>query len=369
MNVKTWTRLKAKQLRRLPMELAIRGLARWEPLDDPADGYTIVIACMNRLAPMAVANLQVLSRQDRAHLHELILVFDCPVDQVPQSVRDAVAAHPDRDRIRILGYDAKQARVAKRINWGWVYSWLSWSLAISQARTRAVIIHDLDALPVRRDFFEHLYLTWRETGSYFCSGRHYKGNGVTREMELHTTFELILDAVHLRSRFKPFDAFNKLRMIDGRIVDFDTLLYVQYQTPERALRPINETDLMHPSQVICQHSELVAGRTNFQGRTHFLVVVPYYFYLGNDPEPLRKMTAELQDPNARSVDLGGKTLCIDGITPAHWAWVEKQIRRFEQGLFGATRPEIAAFLAPMAQRAGDARSVGRETDQLAVQER
>jgi len=366
MNVKTWTRLKARQLLRLPIELAIRDLVRWEPLDDPTDGYTVIIACMNRLAPMVVANLQILADQHREHLHQLILVFDGPVDQVPQIVRDAVAAHPDRDRIRILGYSPEQVRVAKRLERGWVYCMISWSLAISQAKTRAVIIHDLDALPVRRDFFEHLYTTWLGTGSYFCSGRYYHANGVTPDMELHTTFEMLLDAVYLRSHFKPFDIANKLRMVDGRIVDFDILLHIQRQTPERFLRPIDEADLMHPSQVVAQHSDLAAGRSDFRGRTHFLAMIPYYYHMGNESRPLQRMTEELQDPDARSVGLDGKLLYIDGVTPAHWAWMEKQIRRLEQGLFGSTRPEVAAFLAPMARRAGAERTVGRETGPHAV---
>jgi hypothetical protein len=357
-----------KQIKRFPMETAIRGLAEWVPMKDPEEGYTVVIACMNSLAPLAVANILLLDRQDRDNLREVVLVFDCPIGEIAPVVRRAVEEHAARFKITLVGYDERQYRVTRAINWGWVYSWLSWSLAIGRASTRAVIIHDLDAMPVAADFFERLYASWLETRPSFCGSHRYAKNGVTPEMGLVTTFELVLDAAYLRRRFKPFDLFNKLRLVDGRLVDFDTMLWVQHQSPDRVLRAVEETDLVHPTQLICNYTDLIAGRTNFQGRSHLLPILAYLLSIGNDPTALNELEAQLH-PGVRRVTLWGKELYLDGLSPACWAWMEKQIRRLEQGLFGHTRPEIAAILQPFIRFAGDRRTVGKEEGLLGVSDR
>ncbi len=51
-------RLLAKQAKRLPLNLALRDLVSWEPLSQPEEGYTVAIACMKALAPVALANLR-----------------------------------------------------------------------------------------------------------------------------------------------------------------------------------------------------------------------------------------------------------------------------------------------------------------------
>jgi len=348
------------------MESAIRKLVDWEPLRDPSEGYTIAIACMNSLAPLAVANILLLARQKRDNLREVVLVFDCPVEEIAPVVRRAVEEYAEDFKITLVGYDERQYRVTRTINWGWVFAWLSWSLAIGRASTRAVIIHDLDAMPVAPDFFERLYAAWLESRPSFCGSHRYAGNGVTPEMELVTTFELTLDAACLRSRFRPFDLFNKLRIIDGRLVDFDTMLWVQHQCPDRVLRAVEETDLVHPTQLICNYTDLIAGRTNFQGRPHMLLILSYLLSIGNEPDPLNELGAQLQHPDVRRVTLWGKELYLDGLPPESWAWMEKQIRRLEQGLFGGTRPAISTILAPFVQRAGEHRTVGKESGMFGV---
>ncbi len=369
MKLKNWARLKVKQAKRLPMETAIRKLVDWKPLTDPSEGYSIAIACMNSLAPLAVANIRLLARQDRQNLREIILVFDRSIEDVDPSVRAAVEEHAEGLKITLIGYDSRQYKTARAINWGWVFSWMSWSLAISREQTRAVIIHDLDAMPVSADFFEGLYASWLESRPHFCGSRRYVGNGVVAEMELVTTFELTLDAVYLRSHFKPFDLFNKLRLVDGEVVDFDTMLHVQHQSPSRVLRPVDETALVHPTQLICNYTDLIAGRSNFRGRSHLLLMLPHLLSIGNDPTLLDEVGGGLRYPAVNRLAFRGKELYIDGLRPGDWAWMEKQIRRLEQGLFGHTRPEIRAFLAPFVQRAGEHRTVGNETGPLAVADR
>jgi hypothetical protein len=351
-----------KRMKRLPMHLMIRDLVSWRPLEIPEDGYTIAIACMRGLAPVVAANLKMCAATSSPNLREIILVFDCPENEIPELVRQVIREDCSSIDVRLLGYDKNQSRVARRINWGWVYAWASWCLAIGQARTRAVILHDLDAMPISPDFFERIYENWSQGGLPFCGIRQYQGNGVQADMGLVGTFELALDAEYMRRTFRPFDLFNKLKVIDGRVVDFDTTLYAQWLSPGCIVKPFDEERLVHPHQLICQYTDLVAGRSNYSHRSHSLFLLSYFQYLGGDPENLISASSGLLDDNAQSVVLFGKTAFVDGVTPEHWAWIEKQIRRLEHTLFVNTRPEIESCLAGVIRRAGAHRTVGREQD-------
>jgi hypothetical protein len=362
-------RLRAKQLKWLPINLLIRNLVRWESLDDPLPGYSVVLACVKSLAPLAIANLRLCARQNTPRMHEMIVVFDCPVEDIPTGIEGVVREVSPALSVRLLGYDKRQHSVAKRIDWGWVYSWLSWSLAIGQSRTQAVILHDLDAIPIKPELFETLYDHWLEAGAEFCGIGPYLSNGVTREMNLVTTFEMTLDAAHMRRRFRPFDLFNKFRLVDGRVVNFDTLLNPQWLSPRRAQRPIEETWLVHPSLVIGNYIDLVRGRRNFRGQDHTVLMLPYFLYLGGDALPLNSAAPQIAQADAQGVFVFGRELGIDGITPQHWAWMEKQIRRTEQALFGETRPEVKEYLVGFIRRAGRSRTVGAETGAIMVEDR
>ena len=159
---------------------------------------------------------------------------------------------------------------------------MSWCLAFSEVRTRAVILHDLDALPLDPGLFERLYANWSLSQAEFCGISPYAGRGTTLEMNLVRTYELVFDVAYVRRRFQPFDLFNKLRLVNGRAVDFDTMLHVQRQSPRRVVRPIDETQLVHASQMICDYTELIAGRRDFRESSHSLPMLPYFFHLGGD---------------------------------------------------------------------------------------
>jgi hypothetical protein len=359
-------KLLLKQLKRLPMNVMIRNLVSWEPQTGTEVGYSVAIACMRDLAPVALANIRMCSRLNLNRMHEMILVFDCPRDEIPSGIVEEVREIGSSFDVRLIGYDREQYRFATWISWGWVYSWMSWCLAVRHARTRAVIIHDLDALPLDADFFERRYDDWVEGQSEFCGIRKYVGNGVTEEMGLVTTFELVLDAGYLRRSFRPFDLFNKLRSVNGGVIDFDTTLYVQWRSPRRLVKPIHESHLVHPGQLIAQCTDLLAGRTDLRGRNHMLPMLVYYLYLGDHPAPLFAVGQELDVAGARCFSLFGRKAYVDGVTTQSWAWMEKQIRRVEQACVGATRPEVEQYLQGFIRRADRSRTVGRETGPTAV---
>lgn len=350
-----------KLLRRASIQARLLGLVSWQPLSSPSPGYTVVIAAMHRLWPVLVANLRLMARMSLTGMREVIVVFDCEEDRIPKVARDQIAElEGDGFKVRVIGYTAKQSRVARSIQWGWVYSWMSWCIGIGSSATRWVLLHDLDALPIDRSLFEHLVQSAQTHDVQFQGARLYAGCGVQADMGLVTTFEMVLDAQWLRSRSVPYDGFNKVRVVDGRSVDFDTFLSVQRLASRRRVEPLAEHQLVHPSQLVCQFTDHVAGRRDRTSPTNRLPILAYFMQLGDPSFELNGLASGIADLQEESVPLWGKPLNIGAIPPDTWAWMEKQIRRLEQHLFGATRPEIEAYLVGFASRAGERRTVGVE---------
>lgn len=350
-----------KQARRVSIESRLRGLVSWQRLQSPSSEYTVVIASMLRLWPVLIANLRLIARMNLDGMREVVVVFDCEEQEIPQGALDQIAELSGRGlKVRLMGYTAKQAAVARSIQWGWVYSWMSWCIGIGSASTRWVMLHDLDALPIDQKLFEHLAQTAQRHDVQFQGARFYAGCGVVADMGLVTTFEMVLDAQWLRSQSVPFDGFNKVRIVDGRSVDFDTFLSVQRRAPRRRVEPIAEHQLVHPSQLVCQYTDHIAGRRDRTSPINRLPILAYFMRLGDRSSDLNTLASGIADPARESVLLWGKPLNIGSIPPETWAWMEKQIRRVEQHLFGATRPEIEEFLIGFKRRAGDRRTVGSE---------
>jgi hypothetical protein len=350
-----------KSIKRTPITRRLPGLVNWAPMESPKEGYTVVIAAMHRLWPVAVANLELIARMRRASMHEVIVVLDVDAEGVPEPLRLSVERLREEGLpVRLLNYSAEQLRVARSIQWGWVYSWMSWSIGIGAAETRRVILHDLDALPIDEDLFERLHWRAEASGAQFQGIRAYRGNGITREMNLVTTFELVLDAEWVRANAEAHEGFNQVTVVEGRYVDFDTWLAVQHRAPVRTLEPVSADALVHPSQLICQFTDHVAGRGGRTSPTNRLPILAYFVHLGDPTFSLGDLAVAIADPKTRSATMWERETDIASIPAEGWAWMEKQIRRLEQHLFGATRPEIEDYLEGFKRRAGEKRTVGVE---------
>ena len=358
------------RLKRLLLTAPLKPCVAWKPRQEFADGYSVVLACVRSLAPLAVANLRLCAKTQSPKLVEVIVIFDCPPDDIPQSVLEAVRELSPRLKIRLVGYSDHQHRMARFFQDGWIYAWMSWCLGIAEAKTRAVIIHDLDAFPIAADFFERLYENWLESKAQFCGIHTYHGHGVTREMGLARTPEMTLDSSHVRERFHPFDLYNNIGRIDGRVVKFDTTLHAQWRSPLKAVRPIDESHFIHPSQLICDYTQLISGRSNLSGKSHSLPILPYFMYVGGDGGWLDEVGGHLSRLQEREVRLGGRRCCIDGIPRDHWTWMETMIRRLEHRITGGgARAEVEDYLTGFRHRAGGERTGGAESGEKPVIEK
>src|SRR5689334_17066835 len=92
----------------------------WQPMREPKDGYTIILGCVAGLAEMLLSNLACLARQDLTHLHEIIILFDRPLDRLPVDVKAIVAQRVPKLRCRFVCYTRYQRLITRLMRWPWV---------------------------------------------------------------------------------------------------------------------------------------------------------------------------------------------------------------------------------------------------------
>ncbi|MDG2054976.1 MAG: hypothetical protein P8J86_09740 [Phycisphaerales bacterium] len=304
-------------------------LVKWEPVENPEEGYTILIGAVSRLAPIATANVKNLAKQNFKNLNEIIVVFDSVRNSQHVNIENIIAAQLPDLPVRFCYYSALQARLAMTINWGWVYAWMSWTIGLSKCKSRYAILHDLDALLVNPDLMEQRFLTITKNKDKFVGIRWYFGNGVKEEDELVTTFEMIFDAAHVREHFKPLDVFNHVTRYKDRSVDFDTFLQVQSQTHGRSIAPIDARQMLHPSQMLCQYTYYMSKKNWVPVENNTLLMIPYYLFLAGDDMAMLDLTADIQNSDSIRLPLLGKTMDARNITVVWAAWVREQIENFE----------------------------------------
>ncbi|WP_346293644.1 hypothetical protein [Sphaerothrix gracilis] len=336
--VKAW-------LRYLPMNVSLPGLVRWRPLREPKLGYSIIIGCMNNMPAIAIANVAFIAKMHLPNMRRLILVFDVEESKISykQQVLDAAQNLP----IEIIGYDAKQAAVAKFFSWGWVYSWLSWTKGIAIADTRYALLHDLDAMPTNPHLFEDLYEQMQSHNSMFQGIRSYTNQYFSAESGLVRTFEMFVDIQKLRQDFSPFDAFNKVKLVNGNLVIYDTFLYIQSQTNSCHLASaITQDKLVHPSQLISQYTDFLRNRVTkgFWEKYANLPLFPIYNFLGENSTLLNSIISHIQSSQDPNLPFMGKSINFSGVPSHHWQWIWEQARTLQIAYYGDLNPEIEQYI-------------------------
>ncbi|QJW92707.1 hypothetical protein [Frigoriglobus tundricola] len=338
------------RLKRGVMRAVLAPLVSWAvPRGGGSEGYTIVIGCNHKLVPIAAANLCMLERQDLTGADRVLVVFDRTKAEMGAETERALRERYHRLPLEVLYYSKAQSRVSALFDWGWIYSWTSWSLGIKHARTRYVLLHDLDALLLRPQTLRERYEAIRTGDAEYLGIRYYMGGGVVPDDRLVTTFELIFDADFVRRQFRPIDLFNNVTRLGRRRVEFDTFLSAQNTAGRRGVLPLDTESMVHPSQMICQYVDYVNGRPIPPGINNILMI-PYFFYLGGDPGPLREVLGQLKGTGSR-VRVLGRELDAGQLTAKHAAWYTDQAEKLERELNGGMRPEIQNYFDLITARA------------------
>ena len=331
------------RLQRLPLVLLLRTLIRWGPMKDPEPGYTVIIACNYNLRTILDTVLQLIARQDTTNLKELMVAFELTERQFPESFKRGILERFPGLPITFLTYGPMQSFWARAIDWPWLYSWMSWVKGISLSRTRYVLIHDYDALPIRRDFYEDRYRRMRELGQTFLGVSPYLSNGMVPEDGLASTWELMIDAQAIRARFHPVDIFNRVGRLKDRLVEFDTFLYAQTQIGPTTISPVElPADLVHLGQVISQHTQVLNGR---QKVAECLLFIPYMMYVAGSGEAMQATIEALQDGKWPLITYFGKVVDLSKLDRPLAEWMTLLAEQVELTLVGEVRLEVREYFS------------------------
>lgn len=340
------------RLRMNALRALIRPLVRWNPLAAPREGYSLVLSCAWRLADMPAANLRCIDRLDLTHLDELLIIFDKPADDALRAVADRLVGAFPRLPLRFVYFTPWQTRVTDAIGWGWTYCWLAWCLGLAAASSRFVFIHDLDALPLDRDFFEKRYRLMRQRDLQYLGMQRFQFNGFTAEDNLAASNELMVDARFLRERFKPIDLFASVGVHQGRPVAYDLMLWPQTIAGRTDVLDAEFGQMVHPSQMICQFTALLNQRRYTAPARTTLPLIPYYLFLGDDGDSIRRLTHDLSRCFGRTVSLLGRDLDLSALSLEQAQSLHAMARQVERALHAFERPEVAAYFDQLEQFAG-----------------
>jgi len=335
-------RLKLTALRGL-----LRPLVRWPRGGANEEGYTLIVGCASALPDVLLTNLTMLQRLDHAHLREIICVFDCPKNQLPAGFVHELRSQFKHLRIRPVFYSRLQASIARRVGWGWVYSWLSWSVGIRHTKTRLAFLHDYDAMPLRPDFFEQRYRVMQARACAYLGVEAYRFGEFREDDQLVVTPEMGFDAAFVRKTFKPIDLFNHIGWYHGRCVHFDTFLAAQTRAGSRTVMQMQPGDLVHPAQMLCQFTALQHRSDYVPPQRNTMLVVPYYQFVAGREAPLFETTRALQNAPGTRIPFFGRTMDLRELSAEQVRSLCNLIDDMEHALVGYVRPAVQLYLSAM----------------------
>jgi hypothetical protein len=288
----------------------ISKLFSWEPLPPLKSGCTAIIGMCSRMPYVLGANLYCLNKSQWENLKEVIITVDAEKGALPDGFEEDIIQKFPQLKITFFYYNRQQAEFTAKINDPYIYSWLSWGTCMNHVRTKTVLIQDYDALVLSGKALEKRYHAFIESGAKIQGITWCKISGFEAEDHLATTFEAFLDVNWIRS-FPPVMGYNRVGLLKGRKVDYDTYLDIQANhTPEnqRTIIPMSGEELVHPSQMITQYMRF----RNSPGKTlpcFSVIMTP--FFLIQDYDALVLSGKALEKRYHAFIESGAK---IQGIT-------------------------------------------------------
>jgi hypothetical protein len=295
-------------------------LVSWRPLTAPEPGCTAI------LPRVLGANLRCLIAARWPELRRIIIAVDATREAFPLDADELMSTYPGIE-IDVVHYSTEQSRFAEDIKLPFVYSWMSWSIALAQVKTRDVLIHDYDAL-VFGETLSRRYAEFTSSGAAIQGVSWYAVNGLAAGDRLATTFEAFANAQWLRS-LPPVSLFNKIGVKDGRSIDYDTTLHIQdrlLRPEQRTCMPMDLEELVHPSQMIHQYTMF----RKFPGRplpSFSMPMLPLFAALSGRPEAFDDAARSLRSAPRDAVDLAndGTPMNLHQLGVPQVDWTLKQM--------------------------------------------
>jgi len=312
------------------IRLIIRSLISWDKNNQPVqNGCTVIIAMCSKLPGVLYGNLLGLRLAQWSSLNEVIIAVDNVENEISKLFEEQIINDFKDLNIRFIHYSKYQSFVTDLLKIPYVYSWLSWAIAINACRTSSFFIHDYDALFLG-DFLKDRYINFVNSKRIMQGVLYYQTNGLLTDDKLVCTFEAFTDTQWARS-YPPVAMFNKLGFINERSVDYDTLLFMQqYYTKEadRGIIPMSEEELLHPTQMIFQYTVF----QKFPKRPWHcaaLVMIPFFLSL-KDQSILKDVVNRIKLSSNKVIELLGDG-CLMNFSTLSSENLDKMLRLMIQG--------------------------------------
>jgi hypothetical protein len=312
------------------IRVIIRSLMAWDKSNQNLqNGCTVIIGMCSKLPGVLHGNLLGLRLAQWQDLKEIIIVVDNAGGNASRLFEQKILKDFEDLNIRFIHYTYFQSLIADLLKLPYIYSWLSWVMAINVCQTKSFFIHDYDAL-ILGDFLKDRYRMFI-TGKKIIQGiYYYRTNGIIPEDKLVCTFEAFVDTQWVKS-YSPVSMFNKLGFINGRSVDFDTLLYMQQHGTsafQREIIPMSEEELLHPAQMIHQYT-VFQKYPKRPWNCAALVMIPFFLSL-QEPTIFEKTVRRIQLSGDKVIDLLGDG-CLMNFLTLRFQHLDKMLRLMVQG--------------------------------------
>ncbi len=250
------------------------------------------------------ANLYCLNKSQWENLKEVIITVDAEKGALPDGFEEDIIQKFPQLKITFFYYNRQQAELTAKVNDPYIYSWLSWGTCMNHVRTKTVLIQDYDALVLSGKALEKRYHAFIESGAKIQGMTWCKIGGFEAKDHLATTFEAFLDVNWIRS-FPPVMGYNRVGLLKGRKVDYDTYLDIQANhTPEnqRTIIPMSLEEVVHPSQMITLYMRF----RNSPGKAlpcFAVTMIPFFHWLSGQENAITNATLALQQESPKRVEL------------------------------------------------------------------
>lgn len=321
----------------------LRPMLRWSHRQGDRPGYSIVLGVPWMLRDLLGVNLDFVRRCDRADLDQIHLVFDRKL----QPGGDAFVEKIRRDYhdlpLSFHWHAPAAGRLIERTNNASLFACMNWTLGLTAARTRYVLLHDFDLYPIAPDYFQRLFQTLRDQQLHFTAYERTHFDGLTDDDNILGTWSLGIDADWLRSNFKPVHCFHAVAPVSGRLRSLDGLTHIETKTDRRALcTPFEKQEMMHVTNLCSIYLRYRGGR-DFEPawRLHLLW---YLQYLAGDEQPMRQATRIMQAGGSSVIAVDGPGVDFSNTHVTCGNVARDAVRRMETALHGAVRDEVAEYL-------------------------
>ncbi|WP_319409032.1 hypothetical protein [uncultured Desulfosarcina sp.] len=325
------------------IKLLLRPMLRWKSLDDPIEGYSIMLGVPWALRHLLKVNLDFISRTDLTHCHRICIAFDRRRQpgylEIISETRNAFPELP----LSFNHYAALPGFVVEKVNVSTFYNSLNCATLLPNIETRYAILHDFDLYPIVPEYFESVYRSIRTHQWHFCGLEKTRFDGLTDQDNVFGTWCLGMDVKWLRSKFHPIDIFHRVKDLEGRQISLDPFSAIELGTSRRG--PIDHLDggaCCHVKNLCSTYLRFTTGRPAvIVWRLHYLW---YLEFLSGEPQNLLSAIEAMENAKSSLLQIGDYRADFSDADPTCANVLRNELMHMETALHGAMRPEINRYI-------------------------